>query len=98
MIVDRKQLINELAEKTGLYKYQVKFVLEDLETIVKNHLIAGDVIKIKSLLKAEVKEYKEHTTSGINTSKTITIPALKRIKITISRALNNEINSRMKNK
>lgn len=95
MTVNKKQLINEMAERTGLYKYEVKNFFETLEDVMKEHLISGDEIKIHSLFKAELKEYKGFIGNDLRTSKEIEIPTRRKVKVTISRIVNKEIESLM---
>ena len=59
MILYKQEVINKLAEKTGLYKKDVRAVLLALNELVYEEMDADNTILLKNLFKIEPVTVKE---------------------------------------
>lgn len=92
MIIDKPKLVTALSKEMGCKKYDAEEFLNAFINVMRECLLAGDTVKIISLFKAEVKEYKGRIGRNPKTGNPVDIPPHKRVKITASESLNREVN------
>lgn len=59
MILYKQEVINKLAEKTGLYKKDIRAVLDSFHELVYEELNADNTVLLKNLFKIEPVTVKE---------------------------------------
>lgn len=73
----KKELIDAMAETSGLSKKDCEIALNTFTQVVENALKSGDKIQLTGFGSFEVKERGERTGRNPKTKETITIPASK---------------------
>lgn len=92
-IMNRKQFLNLLAEKTGFYKYQTKQFYDAFVETIMEATEAGDNVTLRGFGTFYAKEYKEHdVVDPRNHKEWLHVPACRRLKfdesITVKKQLN----------
>lgn len=73
----KADLVTEIAKRTGLEKTLTQVVVEELMSVIKEHLTAGENIYLRGFGTFEIIERKEKTGRNISKGETIIIPAHK---------------------
>lgn len=73
----KADLVTEIAKRTGLEKTLTQVVVEELMSVTKEHLTAGENIYLRGFGTFEIIERKEKTGRNISKGETIIIPAHK---------------------
>lgn len=73
----KADVVTEIAKKTGIEKYSIMVVIEELMNVVKTHMTAGENIYLRGFGTFEVIERKEKTARNIKKCETIIVPAHK---------------------
>ena len=73
----KQELVNSVAEQTGLNGYQVKEVLERTFDVIRDEVTCGDAVTIRGFGTYQPKQRKAKPARNINTSETILVPARK---------------------
>lgn len=83
----RTELIEELANRTGMEKRDVKRFLEDLTSLVEDKIKQGGEVPLKGLGKFRVQHRKARTGRNPITGEEIQIPAKTVVKFALARSL-----------
>ena len=83
----RTELINELADATGLEKKQSKEALDALTTIVEKTIKKGGEVPLRGLGKFKVQKRKARMGRNPATGEPIKIPAKTVVKFTVAKSL-----------
>jgi len=83
----RTELIEELANRTGMEKRDVKRFLEDLTSLVEDTIKQGGEVPLKGLGKFRVQHRKARTGRNPITGEEIQIPAKTVVKFALARSL-----------
>lgn len=83
----RTELIEELANRTGMEKKDVKRFLEDLTSLVEDVIKQGGEVPLKGLGKFRVQHRKARVGRNPITGEEIQIPAKTVVKFALARAL-----------
>ena len=97
-MVNKEKFISDLAERTGLRKYQSKAFIEAFTEMLKEYMLNGEKVKIIGLFTAEVQDYKRTVGRNPNTGEKIEIAPRKKIRIKASKALNEEVTEKLKDR
>ena len=89
--MNKTELINAIAEKSGLSKSDSKKAIDAFEESVKDALKSGDKVALIGFGTFSVKETKERQGINPSTKKQITIPAKKVAKFKAGADLDNAI-------
>lgn len=90
----KSDIINNIAEKTGLPKSSCESVIDVFADEVKDCLVNGDKLIIKGFIGFEVSERPEREGRNPKTGEVITFPAVKSVKCKISKAIKDAINGK----
>lgn len=91
MILYKQEVINKLAEKTGLYKKDVRAVLLALNELVYEEMDADNTIMLKNLFKIEPVTVKERNRYDIVRNRVYLDKEHRNVKITPSVNLVNSV-------
>jgi len=91
MILYKQEVINKLAEKTGLYKKDVRAVLLALNELVYEEMDADNTILLKNLFKIEPVTVKERNRYDIVRNRVYLDKEHRNVKITPSVNLVNSV-------
>ena len=83
----RTQVIEELANRTGMTKQDVKRFLETLTSVVEDTMRNGGEVPLKGLGKFKVQHRKARTGRNPLTGEPLAIPAKTVAKFTLAKAL-----------
>jgi len=83
----RTEVIDELANRTGMEKRDVKRFLEDLTSLVEDTIKQGGELPLKGLGKFRVQHRKARTGRNPITGEEIQIPAKTVVKFALARSL-----------
>jgi len=87
----RTEVIESMANRTGMDKKEVKKFLEDLTMLIEETIKAGGEVPLKGLGKFKVHHRKARMGRNPLTGEEIQIPAKTVVKFTIAKALKNLI-------
>lgn len=87
MILYKQDVINKLAEKTGLYKKDVRAVLDSFHELIYEELDADNAILLKNLFKIEPVTVKERNRYDIVRKRVYLDKERRNVKITTSENL-----------
>lgn len=73
----KADLVTEIAKRTGLEKTLTQVVVEELMSVIKEHLTAGENIYLRGFGTFEIIERKEKTARNITKGETLIVPAHK---------------------
>lgn len=73
----KADLVTEIAKRTSLEKTLTQVVVEELMSVIKEHLTAGENIYLRGFGTFEIIERKEKTARNITKGETIIVPAHK---------------------
>lgn len=86
----KADLINKVAENTGVSKRQTEEVVNEFMEVIKQALMEGEEVKLVGFGNFEIKEQGERTARDPrDPNKVINIPAKKVVKFKISKKLKN---------
>ena len=71
----KADIVNEIAEKTGIEKISVQAAVESFMKVIKNHMSEGQNIYLRGFGSFIVKKRAEKTGRNISKNTTIIIPA-----------------------
>ncbi len=89
--ISKADLVNELAEKTGMGQKDVKTLLDGMLETVSSHLKQGDKVQLTGFGTFEVRERSARTGVNPGTSQKIEIPASKYPAFKAGKSLKDEI-------
>ena len=89
--ISKSDLVNELAEKTGMGHKDVKTLLDGMIETVSSHLKQGDKVQLTGFGTFEVRERNARTGVNPGTSQKIEIPASKYPAFKAGKTLKDEI-------
>lgn len=89
--ISKADLVNELAEKTGMGQKDVKTLLDGMLETVSSHLKQGDKVQLTGFGTFEVRERSARTGVNPATSQKIEIPASKYPAFKAGKTLKDEI-------
>ena len=78
-MVTRKDLVNSIVARGGVYKYQATAMVEILFDEMKNALANGEKVSIRKFGTFEPKVFKSHAAVHPGTKEPIIVPEFKRI-------------------
>ncbi len=90
----KSDIINRIADRTGLSKTACESVIDIFADEVKNCLVDGDKLIIKGFIGFEVSERPERDGRNPKTGEVSTFPAVKSVKCKISKAIKDAINGK----
>jgi DNA-binding protein HU-beta len=90
----KSELINNIVAKTNLSKTSCEEVIDVFIDEVKDSLLKGDKVSIKSFANFEVNERPEREGRNPKTGQVVTFPAVKTIKCKFSKAIKDELNGK----
>lgn len=93
-MINKYELIKDLAAKTGCTKCEAENFLDAFKEIMKDYLAAGKTIKIKEWFKAEVRNYKGRIARNPKTDELVDVPDHKKVKFTVSPIFNKMVNGK----
>lgn len=73
----KADLVTEIAKRTGLEKTLTQVVVDELMSVIKEHMTAGENIYLRGFGTFEIIERKEKTARNITKGETIIVPAHK---------------------
>ncbi len=73
----KQDLVNTVAEQTGLNSYQVKEVIEHSLDAIRNKVAVGEMVTLRGFGTFQTKQRKAKPARNINTGETILVPARK---------------------
>ena len=90
--MNKSQLIETVAQKTGLKKKDVELCIGEFVNATSDALLAGDKVQLSGLGTFGVKTKAARTGRNPKTQATITIPASKAVSFTVSKSLKETLN------
>ena len=90
----KSDIINKIADRTGLPKTSCELVIDIFTDEIKNCLVAGDKLIIKGFIGFEVSERPEREGRNPKTGEVSTFPAVKSVKCKISRSIKDAVNGK----
>lgn len=92
ILMKKTELIDKVAEKTGLTKKDIGAVLDAYYESLEDAFVAGEGFQIVGFGSFAVKERAARTGRNPATNATITIPASRRVVFTCGKALKDKLN------
>ena len=91
--INKKRFADDIAERTGMPKYQAMIFLEAFMEQFEEYLVDGETIGLRGLFSVGTKTIKGFECKNLRTQKNnIWIPERKKIKFNISEQLKNAVN------
>lgn len=90
----KSDIINKIADRTGLSKTTCESVIDIFADEVKNCLVDGDKLIIKGFIGFEVSERPEREGRNPKTGEISTFPSVKSVKCKISKAIKDAVNGK----
>jgi len=88
----KADIVELVAEKTGLTLKDIKIVVELFLEEVKNCLVEGNHLEIRGFGTFKVKNHKARKARNPKTGQEVHVPAMKKAVFKVSRELNNILN------
>lgn len=73
----KQDLVNTVAEQTGLNSFQVKEVIERSLDAIRNKVAVGEMVTLRGFGTFQTKQRKAKPARNINTGETLLVPARK---------------------
>nr|UWG83446.1 MAG: DNA-binding protein [Bacteriophage sp.] len=73
----KQDLVNTVAEQTGLNSYQVKEVIEHSLDAIRDKVAVGEMVTLRGFGTFQTKQRKAKPARNINTGETLLVPARK---------------------
>ena len=89
--MNRKILIERIAEKTGDYKKNVEAFIDAYEAVIEQALIDGEDVHLHGFVSFQVKEQNEKTYVNPKTGERRQLAPVKKIRAKVSASLNDKI-------
>lgn len=89
--MNRKILIERIAEKTGEYKKNVEAFIDAYEAVIEQALIDGEDVHLHGFVSFQVKEQNEKTYVNPKTGERRQLAPVKKIRAKVSASLNDKI-------
>ena len=89
--MNRADLINKIAETTGSYKYEVEKFVKTYEDVIIECLRQNERVHLHGFLDFTVRESEEKDFKNPKTGEESILPATKKVKVSVSKKLNNMI-------
>lgn len=93
-MINKQELEWAIAKKAGCKKYEAENFLEAFKDVVREYLLAGETINMRNFCRIGVKDYPSRLRRNPFHNEPIEVPACKKVKFTVSKVLDNEINER----
>lgn len=93
-MVNKEKIVNDLAERTGRHKYEVREIIDAFIDIMRDYLVDGEKVMITRLFTATVRDYNRSIGRNPRTGETVEIAPCKKVNIKASKTLNNAINAK----
>lgn len=91
-MINKQELEWAIAKKAGCKKYEAENFLNAFKEVVKEYLLAGEIINIRGFCRIGIKQYKNRLRRNGFANVLVEVPACKKVKFTVSKVLDNEIN------
>lgn len=91
-MIGKKELVELLAERTGMTKKDSNFVIDSFLDVVREEVVAGEVVKLPELCIFDTVDVAERTARNPKTGEAVVVPAKKRIRTKISEKVKEAIN------
>lgn len=88
--MNRAELVDKLAERTGQYKYVLEEIVKQYENIITDSLLKGEDVHLHGFVTFHVKQHNEKIYVNPQTKETRVLAPVKKVKVKVSDALNNK--------
>lgn len=88
----KNQIIEQVAQATGMTKKSVAEVFDAISATVDNALVAGETVQIAGFGAFSVKEKAAYTGRNPRTNEPVEIPASRRVTFSASKTLKDKLN------
>lgn len=89
--MNRDDLIKELVNRTGEYKYTVEKIIQNYESLIEQKLLNGEDVHLHGFVTFQVKQHNEKSYVNPHTKEMKIVPPSKKIKVKVSSRLNKMI-------
>ena len=87
-------IVKKVANETTKTQKDVKVIMEAIFETIVNELKKGNTICVRDFFTMKPKQSKERTYKSINTKELYTVPSKTKVKVSISKILEGELNEK----
>lgn len=91
-MINRSDLIDKVAKKSGITKKDTKLFFDTMEDVVLGYISDGEDVKILNCMALTIKDSAERTARNPMTGETILVPAKKRVAAKFGKAIKDAAN------
>lgn len=87
-------IVKKVANETIKTQKDVKVIMDAIFETIVNELKKGNDVCVRDFFTMKPKQYKERTYKSINTKELYTVPSKTKVKVSISKVLEGELNEK----